>query len=259
MSSPISHSSLAQFSTELLSKLNAYPRGAIVASLCALLAPLAIRNFRQYKALGRSGLPNVFVGWVLATLLKPVGRETTSTDEYERDANKDAWLVAGNGPRHIPSRGRQRPSTGWHFLPHRQTEHFPSEKIKKMLAAEFRSIADANTHLVEVQVSPHERLGDAMVILASRPSPHAVATTARREIAHYHELKDFSMHVTLSPQDCKLVIEQGWGERHPISGRIGLPKEYLIIYAPLTEDDVRIAGLIMRASVGYMADSKEVN
>lgn len=67
------------------------------------------------------------------------------------------------------------------------------------------------------------------------------------------------MHVTLSPQDCKLVIEREWGERHPISGVIGLPKEYLMLYAPLTEDDVRVVGLIVRASVSYMTGTKNVH
>ena len=55
------------------------------------------------------------------------------------------------------------------------------------------------------------------------------------------------------------MIERGWGERHPISGVIVLPKEYLMIYAPLTEEDVRIVGRILRASVGYMTGNKVVH
>lgn len=73
-----------------------------------------------------------------------------------------------------------------------------------MLVQEFCDITQANSNLVAVQVSPHERIGDAMLIHPSIPSPHKVADEAWREIAHYHGHKDYSMHITLSPQDCKL-------------------------------------------------------
>lgn len=54
------------------------------------------------------------------------------------------------------------------------------------------------------------------------------------------------------------MIERGWGERHPVAGVVRLPKEYIFIYAPLTEDDVRVVGLILRASIGFMTGSKNV-
>lgn len=54
------------------------------------------------------------------------------------------------------------------------------------------------------------------------------------------------------------VIEQGWGERHPLSGVVALPKEYLMLYAPNSEDEVQIIGNILRAAIGYMTDSRNV-
>ena len=56
-----------------------------------------------------------------------------------------------------------------------------------------------------------------------------------------------------------LVIEQGWGERHPLSGQIYLPKEYLFIYAPKTPEDVRVHAAIMRAAIRYMTGREDVH
>ncbi|KAH8109578.1 hypothetical protein DFH11DRAFT_1627033 [Phellopilus nigrolimitatus] len=195
---------VSQFPTQIVTLLSRHPRAIVVASLTALLFPWTIRSFREYKALGRGGAPNFCVGWILATLAKPFGRETTSTEEYERDADKETWLKAGDGAQEVPPRGRPRPATSWHFLPHRQVDQFPGDEVKAMLVQEFRSLVDANPDLVELQLSPHEKFSDAVVIHSSLKAPHRVAEAALREIVHYHNFKDFSMHVLLSPQDCKL-------------------------------------------------------
>lgn len=58
-----------------------------------------------------------------------------------------------------------------------------------------------------------------------------------------------------------LVIEKGWGERHPLSGVsniIPLPKEYLIIYAPRDEEELEVVERIMLAAVGFMTTSPDV-
>ncbi|KAI5120205.1 hypothetical protein M0805_006311 [Coniferiporia weirii] len=244
-----------------LSAAHPYATGAALALAFLGFVPWAVGNFRQYATLARTGaVPNVFVGWAATTLIKPFTRETLSTAEYDSDANKERWLVEGRGEAEVPLRGRSRPKTGWHCVPHRQVEQFPDEKVKEMLRAEFRAIAAANPDIVQVGMSPHERLGhDALVLHPTVSSAHAVVDAALREVAHYHAQKDFSMHVVLAPQDCKLVIEQGWGERHPLSGRLLLPKEYTFLYAPLTADDMRVVGLIARAALGYMAASRNVH
>ena len=54
------------------------------------------------------------------------------------------------------------------------------------------------------------------------------------------------------------VIDQRRGERHPISGSPLLAKEYLTIYTPRDDDEVRIVEAIMRASIGYMTGSRDV-
>lgn len=63
------------------------------------------------------------------------------------------------------------------------------------------------------------------------------------------------MHVSLAPQDAKLVIERGWGERFGLSGSV-LPVTYVMVYAPrqgeCEEGDVIVIGKIIRAAVKFM-------
>lgn len=117
--------------------------------------------------------------------------------------------------------------------------------------------AAANHHAVELKTSVHERHTQALFLARSHLSPHPVADRAWREIAHVHSAADCSLHVVLAPADCKTVIEKGWAERHPCSGRVvGLPKEYLMVYAPRTADEVEVITKVLKAACGYMTDEK---
>ena len=65
------------------------------------------------------------------------------------------------------------------------------------------------------------------------------------------------------------MIEAGWGQRHRLSGVqvpkalfggkvISLPSEYLLIYAPRTEQEAAFVMEIIDASVKHMTGSLEV-
>lgn len=113
----------------LFDRMRARPAfsAALVAGTVGLtLVPWAVGNYRQFKALGKNGLPPG--GWLIATCLKPFERETTSTKEYDQDGNKETWLKGGEGKDEIPYRNRSRPKTGWHCVPHRQVEQITESK-----------------------------------------------------------------------------------------------------------------------------------
>lgn len=235
-----------------------YPRSVVLTSLATALFPWLIGNYRAFYSLGHSGLGQGLSGWLIATSLKPLGRQTLTTEEYDKDPNQDVFL---KDPASIPERRGARPLTGWHFTPHRQINRIPTQKVAERLDSIFKTHANANSNLVDVVRSPHERVIDAMIIKPSIPSPHKVADDAIREIAHVHPA-DHSVHAVLAPQDCKTIIERGWGERHPLSGVnrfIPLPKEYLIIYAPRDDEELDVVERIIVASIGYMTNSRGVN
>lgn len=56
------------------------------------------------------------------------------------------------------------------------------------------------------------------------------------------------------------MIEKGWGERHPLSGAraIGIPKEYIGIYAPRDEEELAIVEKIVIAAVSYMTGQADI-
>lgn len=77
----------------------------------------------------------------------------------------------------------------------------------------------------------------------------------KREIAHVHtegKNVDYSMHAVLSPQDCKEVIEKGWGEKMTLAGTLKMPAEYLMIYAARSETELKVVRDILEAAIGFM-------
>ena len=53
------------------------------------------------------------------------------------------------------------------------------------------------------------------------------------------------------------AIDQKRGERHPMSGSL-LVKEYLTIYTPRDDEELKVVEAIVRASIGYMAGSRDI-
>lgn len=143
-------SKLFSYLTSLLSSgrrlISNHPFISVSASVAALLFPFAVQNFREYQTLGRGGYSNQFVGWTIAVVLKPFARATTTVEEYDKDEDKRSWLKAGDGPGEVPLRGRPRPTTGWHPIPHRQVDQIPDEKIKEVRADSIPQ-STMNVHL----------------------------------------------------------------------------------------------------------------
>ncbi|KAJ7864807.1 hypothetical protein B0H14DRAFT_2348327 [Mycena olivaceomarginata] len=232
------------------------PRSLLLAVIAAFGVPWAVKNYRKFLALGKSGLtPLGPLGWIVALTLTAFGRETVSTAQYETSgATKERWLETP------PERRGARPLTGWHCVPHRQTDRMPSDEMAKRLEAIFEKHVAANPRLVQITLSPHEKTVPGMILHLDVPSPHQDAVQGLREIAHIHPI-DHSMHVILSPADSKTVIELGWAERHPLSGRsrfLPLPNSYLLVYAPRDEEELEVVERILVASMGYMAGSRSV-
>ena len=61
----------------------------------------------------------------------------------------------------------------------------------------------------------------------------------------------------MHPADANLMIEKGWGERHPLARggwcRRFVPREFVLIYAPREEAEVDIVMKIVAASVWWVS------
>ncbi len=69
-----------------------------------------------------------------------------------------------------------------------------------------------------------------------------------REFAHLHPQRDGSLHMTLPFEIVDRVIERGWAERHPLSGKYGLPDNIVMVYGPRDASELEVVTDLVRAS-----------
>lgn len=106
------------------------PSRILYASLPIILLaflPRIYGNYQAFLSLGQSRIPHNVFGWLFSTLLKPIGRDTRGTKMYEIDTDKSVWIEG-----ELPQRKGERPTTGWHFAPHRQTSQFPDPNSREV-------------------------------------------------------------------------------------------------------------------------------
>ncbi|KAL4975533.1 hypothetical protein BDW66DRAFT_137121 [Aspergillus desertorum] len=238
------------------------------SDIIALLIPAAYRDDEAYLALGPGGPPYNVFGWLCVKLFfNPFKREMFGTRIYDRkiaDGDDSGFL----GVLELPQRKGERPAMGDFAAPQRQINQAPSREIQQKLMAEYAAFLERNAHLVDRVPSILERYTDAAHVCSHLPLT-PVAKAMKKEICHVHGTSDHSVHVTLSPADCKRVIETGWGQRFPLAGssifrnntfgRLGtLPTEYLFIYAPRDEEEIDTVMRIIRASVQYVTGVRDV-
>ena len=126
---------------------------------------------------------------------------------------------------------------------------------------EFDRLATENQKVVERRKSVLETHASAIFLREDVPAS-SVARGVLREISHIHSSGDYSIHVTLSPQDCIKVLDAGWGQRHGLSGvkpfkwiaGIGVSHQYVLLYAPRDILEIQFIMKIVQASVNYMLD-----
>ncbi|KAF2462962.1 uncharacterized protein BDR25DRAFT_308043 [Lindgomyces ingoldianus] len=240
------------------------------ASLSAIGAVAALSytlyDYLTYLSYGPGGLPYNATGWLVSTvLLRAISREGLSTRMYDNPklpfADQPGYLPAS-----LPQRASKRPRIGPHPVPQRQLGQLPSEEIRQKLLERFSQLGyklEARG-LVEVRQSVMELQHKGIFVPRSRKW-HTVAQETRGEITHVHAGLDGSIHVTLSPDDCKKVIEAGWGQRHGLDGvrvlkkLVGfiMPVNYMLIYAPRDEAEIEVAMTIVKAGIGFMTGTRE--
>ncbi len=131
--------------------------------------------------------------------------------------------------------------------------------IEQLLLTAVVEIAAKYSSHVVVRTSVLEKSGEALLISDHITMPHSIAGKTKREIAHVHAgagSGEYSMHMCLSPKDCKEVITKKWGERMTLAG-IFVPHEYLIIYTPRTEEELEVVKSIVNAAVLFMTGASE--
>jgi hypothetical protein len=216
---------------------------------CTLIAlgplPWIIHNdYENFISLGPGGTPSTFLGYLKITYL----RLFALSDPYKPASFSEpiypavgyyqrarSWLPKRNGP---------RPTIAG-IAPQRQLDQPGCPQMYQALRSALEKAADIEPELLRTGTSCFEKKG--LALFALQP----INATCRGEICHVHH-SDRSMHMNLHPDDAKVVLEQGWGERHPLARggwmKAYVPREFVMVYAPRDRDELDVVCRIIEAA-----------
>ncbi|KAF5631460.1 hypothetical protein F52700_6863 [Fusarium sp. NRRL 52700] len=213
---------------------------------------IAAEDYCGYLALGPGGPPHNLIGWIGQMLLKPLKKEpfhTSCCDEKACEKAGPNGHVAFLSERDVPIREAPRPMIGKWTAPSRQLTDMAKQSLIEGYQSFLSSLASSSSSKLKNATSLAERRGPALFVAAEKP-PHPIVERTGGEIGHMHGSDD-SMHINLAPKDAKLVLERGWGQRHPLSGTV-LYLGNVMVYAPRNEEELEVVKNITRAGVKFM-------
>ncbi|OOF99663.1 hypothetical protein ASPCADRAFT_503648 [Aspergillus carbonarius ITEM 5010] len=242
-------------------------------TLLLILFPLAYKNYKTYLSYGPGGAPYNLLGWFGVTfLLYPFGRNMTSTTIYEKKigSGETESFISEDIDILLGELKRERAVVGPHYVPQRQVVEgeFAGREIRETLDTSFYALANRNPDIIKFAKSGLELHADAIFLATeSLINRNEKTRQLKGECVHIHRLKDYSLHMVLSPVDCKKVFDAGWGQRHGFSGvkipkpltggrQIDLPSEYVLIYAPRTKEEVTLVMGLITASLRYLTGAE---
>ncbi|TVY24465.1 hypothetical protein LHYA1_G006618 [Lachnellula hyalina] len=224
---------------------------------CTLLVlapvPWIIHNdYQNFLSLGPGGTPATFLGYLKITYLRlfalsdPYSPATftesiyPTTGYYQR---VQSWL---------PFRSGSRPKIAG-IAPQRQLDQPGCKKMYQMLRASLENLAVQNPESFRIGTSCFEKKG--LALFARDP----INATCRGEVCHVHH-SDRSLHLNLHPDDAKLILERGWGERHPLARggwmKAYVPREFVMVYAPRNRMELDAVCRIIEAA-GFWVSGKQ--
>jgi hypothetical protein len=218
----------------------------LVLAAISALTHLIHRDFEAFVSLGPGGTPSTLKGYLrikflgLFALKNPYLPSTTPTTFINRP-NYLTKLVKRSGPR-PKVRG---------IAPHRQLDQKASSEVFQDLRAAILGLAEVNKTKLRHGTSCLEKHGPGLFALTTiNRSRHC-----NGEVCHAHP-SDGSIHLTLHPKDAAIVLQQAWGERHPLSSGGWLarfvPVGFVMVYAPRDEEEVKIVMGIVKAAVWWV-------
>jgi hypothetical protein len=224
---------------------------------CILLivAPIpwiVYNDFTNFINLGPGGTPSTFTGYIKITYLRlfalsdPYSPAVFNEKIYPTIGcykRATSWLPARNGP---------RPKIAG-IAPQRQIDQPGCPTMYQTLRTSLENLAVRHPDMYRIGTSCFEKKG--LALFARDP----INATCRGEICHVHD-SDKSMHMNLHPDDAKIVLEKGWGERHPLA-RGGwmaayVPREFIIVYAPRNKSELDVVCRIIEAAGFWVTGQK---
>ena len=241
---------------KVLEAITKHPVRAFITSAAVgltLTVLCVVNDFLAWKSFGTGGTPPTWRGYWRMTKLR--GQRMLL---FGRDELTDvSGLSTTNSPRYLSAdaigvRGGGRPVIVSRPMPQRQVPHKQGtvkpdveNRVQKMMA----SFASQYSDLLLLRPSITE--GGSTDAIYGKETLQSLNHTVkndkhiRLEIAHAHP-SDGSLHVWLSQADAKMVVENGWGLRFPLSF---VDKGWTMVYAPRTMDEAAVVEKIVKAGI----------
>ena len=246
-----------------------------VAEILISLIPISLfiyNDYQNFLNLGPGGTPSTPLGYLKLSWL----RLWALRDPYTAPKGREDFLpsrgILKRGQ--FPYRCGIRPQVVG-IAPQRQIDQTGHVHLYHALRKTIGKIAFDHSKEFGTERSCIEKHGLALF------ARHPVNTTCQGEICHIHD-SDYSMHMALHPEDSKVVLDKGWGQRHPLAWRWGFVKmpvspDFVMVYAPrgtyelltisslpaksrIDEDELRIVSKIIGAAIWYsLAEEVEVD
>ncbi|KAI1332478.1 hypothetical protein F5Y16DRAFT_357880 [Xylariaceae sp. FL0255] len=213
----------------------------------------AYLNYRQYVSFGQHGLPPTLKGYWTQLNWHRIARSDVTVPAPYSEADlrgkygPECWRSYFPRDYTLKPREGPPPDVPSFCAPQRQTNQLPPESILAAQNQFLGTIAAKNPSLFDCKVSGIEKVGPALYTSGKR-DVRDLYKFGKGEFAHVHP--EGSTHVFLSLVDSKTVLEQGWGQRHKLSGPM-LPWGYTLLYGPRNEEEFDTWKTIVRASAEY--------
>lgn len=214
----------------------------------AYLVSLVRRDYHAFVTRGPGGLPSTPYGYAWTCFLRTISlRNVLQAPPVPSTLHPKKGILTD-----LPRR-RGPPPRIEGIAPQRQTTQKSGEAMFQRLSARIQHVVERHSDRLYLATSSFEYHSTGM---HAHPN-HRLHDTKNGEIVHVHPC-DGSMHLSLHPADCKLVLERGWGQRHPIAWHRGLWKEryvpagFTMVFAPRDEKDLEIVLQIIDAAAWYV-------
>lgn len=211
-------------------------------------------EYKRWVAIGPGGLPHTLQGYRTLQLLNKQLENPLDVTTLAKEIGAGHDIIT---LKKLPKRSGVRPTIAPFAIPHRQTNQHNTNEIREKQKKVFDETVKAYTSQVHFQKSYFERHSESVFLKDSSAGNPVIMPMTHGEVAHIHPT-DGSMHMILSPSDCKEAIEKGWGELHGLAGkqlqgREGLVSTYTMIYSPRTERELVVTKQLLEAAIKYAA------
>ncbi|PYH44357.1 uncharacterized protein BP01DRAFT_298604, partial [Aspergillus saccharolyticus JOP 1030-1] len=238
------------------------------------------KDYHAFLALGPGGTPSTPAGYLRICILRLfILRNPFLAPSISPCVQPQQGLLA---PSHLPPRPGPRP-TVIGIAPQRQTTQKSDAEMYETLSKEIHRLVAQHPDTLYTGTSCFEKYSTGMFCAgngsdATTISPTRKSTTqynsnshqqeqlrlrltCNGEVCHAHP-SDGSLHLTLHPADVKLVLERGWGQRHPLARdswwwwlRL-VPPGFVMVYAPRDAEELECVLEIIRAAAWWVSGTE---